>query len=160
MDQVPAAPHVDPPRGFFSVKVDDKGRLKLPTDVWEYLKALGTHKVFITSLDNVTGKIYTIPVWNQNVNLLLSAGQNRQWGKDILTVANMYGQDVEPDVQGRLVLPTELRRSLEMENAQVWLEAFHGFINIYNERTYQERLRKALLNLTEKVEFFEGLGLK
>ncbi|MCC6362441.1 MAG: hypothetical protein IT165_02900 [Bryobacterales bacterium] len=157
----PSPMPVDPPRGLYPAKVDEKGRLKLPTNFAGYLAALQATKVFVTSLDQTTAKVYTIPVWNENVNLLQNGGgENRNWGKDILLLANILGADAELDSAGRLLLPTELRRMLGLENAPVWLEAYEGLINIYSQQVFEEKRRRAQENLQAKLQFMEGLGLK
>ncbi|MBI3679482.1 MAG: hypothetical protein HY235_03715 [Acidobacteria bacterium] len=154
------APNVDPPLGFWPAKVDDKGRLKLPVNFASYLTALQATKVFITTLDKVTGKIYTIPTWNGNVKLLDAPGPKRQWGKDLVTVANKYGADGELDANGRLVLPTEMRRTLGLENSQVWLSAGDGVITIREQKVHEAVCSSAEQNLAEKVGHFEETGLK
>ena len=57
---------VEPPRGFHGARVDEKGRLKLPSVFQQYLKSLGEETVFITTLDMSTLRIYPISLWKQN----------------------------------------------------------------------------------------------
>lgn len=155
------APKVDPPRGLFTAKVDDKGRLKVPLTIVNYLAALQAKQVFLTSFDRVTAKIYTIPAWESNRAILENlTGEQRQWGKDLLFVANELGEDSELDAGGRFLLPTTLRRLLNMENTQICLEAGDGVINLYTQATIDAKRAKALENLGAKVEFAEGVGLK
>ncbi len=40
---------MEPPHSIAQARVDDKGRLKLPSEFLEYLKKLGVDKVFITT---------------------------------------------------------------------------------------------------------------
>ena len=42
---------MEPPHSIAQARVDDKGRLKLPSEFLEYLKKQGVDKVFITTLD-------------------------------------------------------------------------------------------------------------
>ncbi|HUQ94323.1 MAG TPA: hypothetical protein VM120_21765 [Bryobacteraceae bacterium] len=160
-ESLKAQPVVDPPRGFWPAKVDDKGRLKVPTNFITYLTALQANKLFITSLDETTAKVYTIPTWTENVRILQHAsGDNRQWAKDVLFQADYLGADAELDSGGRLLLPTELRRLLGFENSQVYLQAQDGLINIFNQQVFEEKRKKAKENLQTKVEYVEGLGVK
>lgn len=152
---------VDPPRGLWGAKVDDKGRLKLPANFAQYLTALQAEKVFITSMDESTGKIYTIPVWNENVKLLESgSGEQRAWGKQLLFRANHNGADAELDQQGRLLLPSEMRRKLGFENAQVYLEAYDGLFNIYSQKVHDEMMRLSDEDRHTKLAHFEEKGLR
>lgn len=156
-----ARPVVDPPRGLFPAKVDDKGRLKLPANFIAFLNALQASKVYITSTDRVTAKIYSTDSWSANVRLLENLpGEQRQWGKDILFLADELGEEGSMDGQGRVLLPTSLRRTLGLENSEVWLQAGDGLINIYSQQVMEARRKRALENLQSKVEFAEGVGLK
>lgn len=156
-----ATASVTPPRGTLTAKVDDKGRLKLPQSLVTYLLGCNAQEVFITSLDRVTAKIYTIPAWEHNREILENlTGEQRQWGKDILFVANDLGEDATLDSQGRLLVPTTLRKLMNLENAQVWLEPGRGVITFYNEAVYTARSERALRNLEQKVEFVEGVGVR
>jgi len=162
VDQAIKTPgNVDPPRGLWSARVDDKGRLKLPAVFAQYLTAKQAEKVFITTMDESTGKIYTIPVWNENVKLLESGtGAERAMGKQILFRANFHGADAELDQQGRLLLPSEMRRKLGFENAQVHLEAYEGLFNIYSQKVFDETMRQSGEDLHTKLAHFEGKGLR
>jgi MraZ protein len=154
-------PVIDTPRGLFPAKVDDKGRLKLPATFSTFLTALQASKVYITSTDRVTAKIYSMESWASNVKLLENLpGEKRQWGKDILFLADELGEEGSVDGQGRLLLPTNLRRALGLESSEVWLQAGDGLINIYSQQVMEARRQRALENLQAKVEFAEGEGLK
>lgn len=162
MDQPPQMTKVvRTPRGILTAKVDDRGRLKLPQALVTYLTDLGAQDVFITSLDRVTAKIYTNSVWEHNREILENlTGEYSQWGKDILFVANDLGEDAALDSQGRVLIPTTLRKLMGMENAQVWLETGKGVITFYNEAVYKAKSERAHKDLPRKVEHVEGAGVK
>jgi MraZ protein len=156
-----ARPIVDPPRGLFPAKVDDKGRLKLPSNFITFLNALQASKVYMTSTDRATAKIYSMDSWSKNVQILENLpGEQRQWGKDILFLADEWGEEGTLDQQNRLLLPTTMRRALELESSEVWLQAGDGLITIYSQAQMEARRKRASENLLTKVEFAEGVGLK
>ena len=68
-------PVVEPPHSIAQARVDEKGRLKLPSEFLEYLKKLGVDKVFITTLDRQLARIYPISVWKANENLFAERGR-------------------------------------------------------------------------------------
>src|SRR5271166_6726102 len=103
----------EPPLGIFQARCDDKGRLKLPANFFEYLKALSVDKVFITTVDMKLARIYPRKVWESNQNLFATAGENAEIAEDVAFIADLYGADSEIDAQGRILVPTELRRALE-----------------------------------------------
>jgi MraZ protein len=150
---------VEHPRGIYAAKVDDKGRLKLPSDFHRYLTEIGATKVFMTSFDERIGRIYPIPVWKQVEALLNSAGEDAEDAEDLLFTANDLGGDVEMDPQGRVLVPAPLRKAMNAENQTMWLEFQKGHINVFGEAVYQERKQRASSNRGEKLKAFVKKGL-
>ena len=151
---------VEPPRGSFQARVDEKGRLKLPAVFLQYLSDLGEPKVFITSLDTITGRVYPISVWKDNEALFESTAEEPEAAADVAWVANHFGADSDIDGQGRVLMPTDLRRHLKIENESVWLDCYKGRINVYSTAEYEQRKVRALANIGEKLKALERRGLK
>ena len=151
---------VEAPRGFLSARVDEKGRLKLPAAITQYLGALGEQKVFVTTLNGTTARIYPISAWLQTENLLEEAGEDADVREDVAFVAFHFGADSEIDPQGRVLVPTELRRALKLENEQVFLRCFKQRIDVIGREVYEQRLTKAMESLNEKVQGLEKRGLR
>jgi DNA-binding transcriptional regulator/RsmH inhibitor MraZ len=149
---------VDPPLGIFTAKCDDKGRLKFPADFVTYLKALAVEKVFITTVDLKLVRIYSKEAWERNQNLFQAAGEDAEIAQDIAFIANLYGAYSEIDDSGRVLVPSELRRKLEIEGQTVWLDYYNGRINVFGKKIYEERMQRALVNLGDKVKAFEKKG--
>jgi MraZ protein len=151
---------VEAPRGFLSARVDEKGRLKLPAAITQYLAALGEHKVFVTTLNGSTARIYPISAWLQAENMLQEAGEDAEAREDIAFVAYHFGADSEIDPQGRVLVPTDLRRALKLENEQVYLRCFKQRIDVIGREAYERRLTKAMEGIAEKVQGLEKKGLR
>jgi MraZ protein len=140
--------------------VDEKGRLKLPAIFQQYLTELKEDKVFITSLDTRTARIYPISVWKENEKLFEEAAEDPDSAADVAWVANHFGADSEIDNQGRVLVPTDLRRHLGIENQQVFLDCYKGRINIYGGTEYATRKAQAFTNIGDKLKALERRGLK
>jgi MraZ protein len=151
---------VAPPRGFFSARVDEKGRLKLPAAMAQYLSALGEQRVFITTLDRSTARIYPLSVWQETEKMLEEAGEDVDDRDDVAMVAYHFGADSDIDPQGRVLVPTELRRELKFENEQVHLRCFKQRIEVIGDESYQGRLSKASDGIEAKVRGLEKKGLR
>jgi len=161
MDEKPQTTPVEPPRGFFSAHVDDKGRLKLPVDVQTYLSAIGDNGLFVTSVDDRIARIYPISVWKGNEKVLETlATEDPEAAEALSFVTNDYGADAKVDPQGRVTLPTDLRRALGLENQEVRLDCSHGVINVYSKAEYEARKRQSRENLTEKLRIAKLKGFK
>lgn len=161
MEEQPQTTPVEPPRGFFSAHVDDKGRLKLPVDLQQYLTAIGDEKLFVTSVDDRIARIYPISVWKGNEKVLEALATEDPDAADALSfVTNDYGAEAKVDPQGRVTLPTDLRRGLALENQEVRLDWSQGAINVYSKAEYEARKKQAKDNLAEKLKMAKLKGFK
>jgi DNA-binding transcriptional regulator/RsmH inhibitor MraZ len=150
----------EPPLGIFTAKCDEKGRLKLPAEFVTYLKTLDIDKVFITTVDMKLARIYPKRTWEINQNLFETAGEDSEIAEDVAFIANLYGGASEIDGNGRVLIPTNLRRELELESQTVWLDYYNGGINVFGKKIYDERMQRATVNLAEKVKSLRKKGFK
>lgn len=151
---------VEAPRGFLGARVDEKGRLKLPAAIVQYLEAFGEKKVFITTLNGSTARIYPISVWRETEQFLEEAGEDTEEREDVAFVAYHYGADDEVDGQGRVLVPAELRRALKIENEQVFLRCFKQRIDVLGRDIYEQRLSSAMNGLDGKVQDLVKKGMR
>ncbi len=154
----PAA--VEAPRGTLSGRVDEKGRLKLPAPMVQYLEKLPDRKVFVTTLNISTALIYPISVWRETEKMLQQPGEDAELKADVAFVANHYGEDGEIDAQGRVLIPTTLRRDLGLEKDDVHLLFYKQRIEVIGSKVYEQRLEGARANLLEKLKALEKKGLR
>jgi MraZ protein len=151
---------VEAPRGTLSGRVDEKGRLKLPAAIAQYFSALGEQKVFVTTLDISKALIYPISVWKETEKMLEEPGEDADVRADVAFVANHYGEDSEIDGQGRVLLPTNLRRELGLEKDEVYLRCYRQRIEVISKPVYAERFEGARMNIAEKSKSLEKKGLR
>lgn len=97
-------------RGSHRAKVDEKGRLKIPAEYLDGLRQYG-NQFYITSVEGNTARIYPMQVWIVIEEKLAKASSQNQAKRKFLMRTSYYGQVVEMDGQGRLLLPTVLRES-------------------------------------------------
>lgn len=151
---------MEAPRGTLSTRVDEKGRLKLPAAVAQYFGTLGEQKVFITTLDVTSALIYPISVWKETEKMLEEPGEDADLRADVAFVANHYGEDSEIDAQGRVLLPTTLRRELGMEKDDVYLSCYKQRVEVFASGVYEERLASARTNIVDKANALKRKGLR
>ena len=151
---------VEPPHSITQARIDDKGRLKLPVEFWEYLKQLGAEKVFITTVDLQLARIYPIQVWKGNENLFANAGDLAELAEDVAYIAKYFGGDSDIDAQGRVLIPAALRKQLNLESQPVWLDCYNGGINVAGKAIHEERFHRAMANFSEKSKTLATKGLK
>lgn len=152
---------VEPPRGFFPAHVDDKGRLKLPVNFQEFLKATGDEKLFVTSVDTRTARIYPISVWKQNEKFLEELlAEDPVAAESLSFITGHYGEEGKMDGQGRVTLPSEMRREFNLENQDVRVGCVMGVINIYSAGEYDQRNQKSRENLVSNFTSARKKGFK
>jgi MraZ protein len=148
----------EPPHSIAQASVDEKGRLKLPAEFLEYLEALKVTKVFITTFDQRQARIYPIAVWKVNEALFENSAEAA--AERLALLAKAYGGDAEIDKSGRVLLPAKLRETLDLEKQPVWLDVYHGRINVVNKKIHDERMQLAQASMSEDLKTLEKLGLK
>lgn len=150
---------VEPPRGMYPARLDDKGRLKLPATFQQFFAALREKKLFVTSLDRHIGQIYPMSVWRRNEKFFESYREDPRTARNIAFNAADLGAEAEMDAQGRILFSLELRRELGLENQAVRLFAYRGRIEVLSEAIYQQRKQEASQIAADEVAKLEAAGL-
>ena len=140
-------------RGNCPAKVDEKGRLKVPAVFLEGLKEYGT-QFYITSISGEDARIYPLRVWSEIEDKLAALPSQHQGKRKFLLRTSYFGQSVELDGQGRLLLPGVLRESAQMK----------GDVDVFGSLNYLEvmnhtRVVDSLKNEPFTDEDFESLNI-
>ena len=98
-------------RGNHPTRVDEKGRLKVPAEFKRVIDEKYGTQFYITSLDGKIAQVYPFEEWEQIEQKLAGLSTFNPTKKKFLDRTNYYGQQVEMDGQGRLLLPQLLRES-------------------------------------------------
>ena len=152
--------NIGSPLGFHEAKLDDKGRIKLPTDFQQFFAAMGVSQFFVTSLDCLIASIYTISAWRETEAFLEDCPAEPEKADLALFNGNYYGATSDLDTQGRLLLPAKLRRQLGIENQAVQLKAYGKRVDIFSESMCSERREAGKLGGRQAVLDLRKVGLK
>ncbi len=98
-------------RGNHPARIDEKGRLKIPAEFKRVIDEKYAQKFYITSLDGIVAQVYPFEEWERIEQKLASLSTFNPTKKKFLTRSNYYGQVVEMDGQGRVLVPQILRES-------------------------------------------------
>jgi MraZ protein len=154
----PTAP-AEAPLGFLAARVDEKGRLKVPAAILQYLGSIKESRVFVTTFDKATVRIYPIKAWRETENFLTKPGEGATARAALRVRAKHYGADSEIDGQGRVLVPTDLRRELELEGAPVHLECVNQHFEMMSDSAYKNKLEESDRILEEKLSEVIEMGL-
>jgi MraZ protein len=126
-------------RGNCPAKVDEKGRLKVPAVFLEGLKEYGT-QFYITSLNGEDARIYPLSVWSDIEDRLANLPSQHPAKRKFLLRTSYFGQQVEVDGQGRLLLPGVLRESAQLK-AEVDVFGQLNYLEVMNHTGVVEKLK-------------------
>ena len=96
-------------RGNYPARVDEKGRVKIPATFLAELRETYAGDFFVTSLNGEFVRIWPLEEWSRIEERLARVSSTNRAKKKFLNRANYYGQVVEMDGQGRLLIPALLR---------------------------------------------------
>ncbi len=126
-------------RGNFSAKIDDKGRLKVPTAFRSLIADKYGDAVYVTSLSGESALIYPMVVWIGIEEKLADVPSTHPARDRFLDRVNYYGQTAEFDKQGRLSIHGRLRTSAEMVG-EVDVFGKYDHLEVWNHTRFQQRL--------------------
>lgn len=130
-------------RGNIPAKVDEKGRLKIPAAFLEELRGFGD-QFYVTSETGETARIYPMKVWEEIEAKLSRLSSHNRTKEKFLTWTNYYGQAVEIDGQGRILIPPVLREAALMKG-EVDVNGSLTYLEVRNHSRSLENLKKSQL---------------
>jgi MraZ protein len=139
-------------RGSSPARIDDKGRLKVPTMFRGGIQDQHGPDVFVTSLTGECVRIYPLPTWLAIEQKLRQMPANHPSRLKFLDRVNYYGQTSELDAQGRVVIPAHLRESAAIVG-DVRVFGRIDYLEVWNEERFLHKLQR------EPWTDDDGLGL-
>ncbi|HEY2394282.1 MAG TPA: division/cell wall cluster transcriptional repressor MraZ [Candidatus Angelobacter sp.] len=102
-------------RGNHPTRVDEKGRLKVPAEFKRLIDEKYGTQFYITSLDGKVAQVYPFEEWQRIEEKLAKLSNFNPTKKKFLNRTNYYGQLVEIDGQGRVLIPALLRDTAKIQ---------------------------------------------
>jgi len=125
-------------RGSAPTKIDDKGRVKVPTVFRRQLEERYGREVFLTSILGDSVLLYPLSVWEEIEDRLAALPSTDRTKQRFLERVGYYGQQGKLDGQGRVVIPPLLRDSAEMVG-DVVVSARLDHMEIWNRQRLEAR---------------------
>lgn len=143
-------------RGNYPAKVDEKGRLKIPAAFLETLKEYG-ERFFVTSENGDHVRIYPMQVWSEIEEKLARLSSHNRTKQIFIAHANYYGQVVDMDGQGRVLIPPVLRETAQMKG-EVDVLGNLTYLEVWNHARFLENLNKNPIT-PEDEKILDDLGI-
>ena len=128
-------------RGNAPASIDNKGRLKVPTAFKSLLESKYGRELFLTSLSGEYVRIYPMPVWLAVEQRLAKMPSTHPARAKFLDRVNYFGQAVDLDTQGRVLIPVRLREAATM-NGEVDVLGQVNFLDVWNHDRLTTKMQR------------------
>jgi MraZ protein len=128
-------------RGNHPTRVDEKGRLKVPAEFKRVIDEKYSTQFYITSLDGKVAQLYPFEEWERIEQKLAALSNFNPTKKKFLDRTNYYGQQVEMDGQGRLLLPQLLREAGQIKG-EVAVLGNLTFLEVRNLELFKREIQE------------------
>jgi MraZ protein len=139
MDQ--SGPSVAVLRGSATTRIDDKGRLKIPTLFRGLVHARSGADVFVTSVKGDCVRIYPMQVWAELEERVIKAPTQHPALVRFMDRVSYFGQSGELDAQGRVLIPADLRQRAAIAG-EVRVLGRINFLEVWNEERFADKLAR------------------
>jgi MraZ protein len=126
-------------RGSTVATIDDKGRLKVPTEFRRHLEETYGRDFFVTSVRGDRAIVYPLPVWEEIERRLGQLPATDPTRQRFLERVSYFGAQVALDAQGRLLLPPIVREKTGM-NGEVVVTAQIDRLELWNRERLETKL--------------------
>lgn len=126
-------------RGNYTARIDEKGRLKIPTHFRRKIEEKYGSEIYVTSLTGQSVQIFPLKEWEvieQKVALLPT---NEVARRIYMTATSFYGQEAEIDNQGRILIQPLLRKEAAIYG-EVSVLGYLNYLNIWNMERIEQFL--------------------
>jgi len=143
-------------RGNYQGTVDEKGRVKVPADFLAELQKSGS-KFYVTSDTGQYAQVYPMKKWEEIERKLAKLSTHNRAKQKFLARTNFYGQIVELDGQGRILIPPVLREAAEMKG-EVDVQGQLTHLQIWNHTRFLAHLEQNPMT-QEDEKALDDLGI-
>ena len=136
-------------RGNHPTKVDEKGRLKLPSAFKQLVDASNVTQFYVTSTDGKSAEIWPLPEWEKREQQLAESSTLDDAVQKYLNLTSYFGQQVEMDNQARILLPQILRGTAKLD-AEVAVFGKMNYLEVHNRELFERGLQENELTAEDR----------
>jgi len=126
-------------RGNLPARIDDKGRLKVPSAFRAFVEERYGTDLFVTSISGEFVRLYPMPIWAEIERKLSEVPSTLPARLKFFNRVNYFGQTAELDKQGRVLIPARLRESADMVG-DVDVFGLYNYLEVWNHERFAARL--------------------
>jgi MraZ protein len=140
--------------GEYQHSLDTKGRITIPSRLRD---GLGERFVVTKGLDSCLF-VYPLAEWAALEEKLRSLPLTRSDARSFVRLLFSGAVECEPDKQGRVLLPPNLRSHARLEK-DVYLLGVSNRVEIWDKEIWEQYSSQAAASFEEAAEQLEGLGI-
>ena len=144
-------------RGNAPARIDDRGRLKVPTSFRVLIQEEYGRDLYVTSFDGDSVRIYPMAVWIETEKRVAQMPSTHPARMKFLDRVNFFGQVAEIDTQGRVLIHPRLRESALM-TGEVDVLGQQTFLEVWNHERFVAKLTRDPLT-NEELKALSDFGI-
>jgi MraZ protein len=126
-------------RGNAPARIDEKGRLKIPSVYRGDIQDSWGSDFYVTSITGQSVRVYPLQVWQEIEDRLAKIPSFDPTKIKFLDRTNYYGQLASMDKQGRILIPPVLRKSAKMDG-EVAVLGNLDYLEVFDNERFLDRL--------------------
>lgn len=126
-------------RGSARAKIDEKGRLKIPSIFRGIVGPKFGSEFFVTSLRGESVRIYPMQVWQAIEERLAKASSLNPSVMRFKSFVNYFGQSAAMDPQGRILIHPLVREKAGTAG-EVTVLGQHDHLEVWNRAAFEDRM--------------------
>jgi MraZ protein len=128
-------------RGNAPAKIDDRGRLKVPSAFRAVIEQEYGRDLFVTSLTGDSVRVYPMPIWVEIEDRIAKMPSTHPARTKFLDRVNFFGAVAELDDQGRVLIQSRLRDTAQM-SGEVDVLGQQVFLEVWNHERFIVKLTR------------------
>lgn len=142
-------------RGNHPAKVDEKGRLKLPSAFKALVDAASVAQFYVTSMDGGSAQVWPLPEWEKREAQLAESSEMEEAVQKYLSLTSYYGQQVEMDAQARILLPQILRSEAKLDDQEAVVIGMGAYVEVHNRKAFEGKMAANRLTTEDRARLAE-----
>lgn len=120
------------------MKLDERGRIKIPSRYLSILEEQYGKEIYLTSLNGDHVLLYPLSVWEGIEQTIQKIPVRTPEIEEFIDRTSFWGNECEVDARGRILVPSELRNASKLDDL-VRVVGKIDYMVIWNDRLFKEK---------------------
>ncbi len=128
-------------RGSYTLKIDDRGRIIVPSRYRNILETQFGKDIYLTSVNDDHILFYPLHIWEIIEQKIGKIQLRTRKIEDFVRVTGYWGTESELDPKGRVLIPPDLREKINLKDSVLMIGQI-DYIAIWNSEVFEEKYAK------------------